>query len=1621
MSPVKRKSGFGEDTATPADSLKLRTQLNFIRSPIETVPADAPADVSLAPPVEAELSDIERLPDVPDTPPRHEVLSPDTPPKTEPSFTSRESPKVSSRPDIETSEDMLNKSKPSVLVPETPPSQTSFTSSDNLEKSDGGVIPETPEDSPVSSRSDIETSEDMLNKSKPSVLVPDTPPSQTSFTSSDNIEKSDGISVIPETPRESPVSSRPEIEAELSDIERLPDVPDTPTRHEVLSPDTPPKTEPSFTSRESPKVSSRPDIETSQDMLNKSKPSVLVPETPPSQTSFTSSDNLEKSDGGVIPETPEESPVSSKPEIGTSKDMLNKSKPSLHDEGSRMTLRPRDERKIKTFSDSWECGSITGISERDFVSPEVEISHHTSQPELKTDINSPLFKTPSAPQFGSTATSPRKTSLPSNDDVHMSDDENFVASVQESPKESSQLDMETPEDMLNKSETSLPDEESRMKLRSRSERKIKTFSDSWECGSNIGVSERESSQSLLNNDVNIPLSQTPITTQFESKAKPPSDPPSEPSNDSSDDEWIRHSRKKKVKRLKSESDSSQPDVDISIHALQPDSNTDVNSPVFHTYTTPQFGSKATPPGEPPSEPSNADSSPLFQTPTTPIFGSKAMPPSGPPSDPPSEPSDDDDPEWMSGSRKRKLSEVSDDSSDDEWISDSGKKKLKRPKSRRKVRRKIEFALPPSTDDDSSDTDDNESSARYNAGEYDELISVMTGCDPSIEFVEYNVKKQNFQYKVDSSLWEDLTTNCLSDTGRGFQLGSWFSRLLEPEITKYNPYCVWKIIRHQISKPNIGRSKPTNSTWFRATLECKFDDCGMVAKAKMFVLYQMKVTFTKPSIRHKAGQMRSRYITGDDRKKIMAEFKKGVTPSSLYKEILAGKPLKCLNAGNFSGIGASGLKVFDKMSSDARTSCRKDGNLTTNLQDLKDKWIENDTESEIIKGFIHDMETKNPLLIHYYSEKSIIIFNALSKKDCLFFYATGSVAHVPGSSERLLYYELTARNPREGTPSFPLFGMLSQSQTAVKIASGLSEFLDAYKKKYGHQVIVIQVNCDWSMAVITGVMMAFCRHQLIDYLNRAWRVIKGTASLKDLSDTVVHICKGHSMNSYKRKMVVCYKRNIVFGMYCFSLIINTDSWIECLQIINSFFVVLVSTYETRMCQRATNFLENKMKRLGSKSTYQEQEKEWTKLEENLRGTDDEEPAVNPALYDESDYVNQCPTSKFRTTCENMLANIRKKVEREESGLDVNSGIPNRRKSEQLLTYFIRYCAPILPLFTHILTGDIRRHNYAYLECTTPYSKINADTQFRNCKTSPADNTSFIEQRFTQLKKHRLKYKEKLRPDDFSRELRDDFNECQKAAVYLMWKSPHKYKRKTRTMKETYGKKGRQKGKFNYLGKFQQPPKGPLPGTSGTPKTPTAKTPKTQPKGKTPKNSVTPKKGATRKTSKPQKAENNPKTTQTFKQQRMDIGRHGNQQLVSELDKQFLVGIPNPNMTSCYFNALVQALSCSQHSWLLIHADQYIAANDREFSTRQLLAEVFHDVKVKGPQSVSEFTILSLLNEANLSTIPDQFNFNNQQCIDEAYTQIFAPILENAPYNIKIAVSRNDKPPNNGDVCLMVPGR
>ena len=416
-----------------------------------------------------------------------------------------------------------------------------------------------------------------------------------------------------------------------------------------------------------------------------------------------------------------------------------------------------------------------------------------------------------------------------------------------------------------------------------------------------------------------------------------------------------------------------------------------------------------------------------------------------------------------------------------------------------------------------------------------------------------------------NVWEQLVSQHLNANRSGFKHRTWQSPFIAI-LKKINPYCSVMFKRHRVMLPEFRKSR--TSIIFRAEGYCKHSTFTLKKiRVKLTEDLTVSLEFEGTTIQHKIGETQARPIQGIERQKFKVS---GLNPPlKEYCQRINYIPGEIFAAGKRGNAGTS-RDVWKQIRYEKKIQHRLDTIELDSLLKLKKKIsIDDNKQTEKVKGFIQHISVE-PDMLFLWTRASVKIFHDMSVQDTIFWHVTGHVFKSKLTSKKLFYYEITVRNPKTNSISLPLASMVSSAHTHTVILF-LTLFRNHEKQIYGIDKLSqpLQINSDRAMTFVLSALIVFNSENLLQFLERVWRIDKGNAKDNVLTLTKVHNCSFHLMRNARDIVKSSYTSQgpRSDALWMISLLMNATT----LQEMNTVFAIIVNI--TCSKQVTQNVLQN----------------------------------------------------------------------------------------------------------------------------------------------------------------------------------------------------------------------------------------------------------------------------------------------------------------------------------------------------------------------------------------------------------------------------------------------------------------
>ena len=345
------------------------------------------------------------------------------------------------------------------------------------------------------------------------------------------------------------------------------------------------------------------------------------------------------------------------------------------------------------------------------------------------------------------------------------------------------------------------------------------------------------------------------------------------------------------------------------------------------------------------------------------------------------------------------------------------------------------------------------------------------------------------------------------------------------LSKVNQFCSFAFKRHW-KKKIVSRKSSTYI--FKALAYCTFSSCNVSAmlSVKPCDVLNDGVTVhieSSGSVCHTIGEKHARQFSNCIRKDLYKHFQTThVAPSKEYLNRLLQVTDEQFTAGNRDGVGATS-SVLKKISSEARLVQQEDSDLITSLTILRKKLINDEVMAQAsnkkntpIQGFIQCIQA-HPFSVICFNDTSVRLYHEMAKYGPLFCDATGtivSVRNMDGVKMTVYYYAIVIKHPVDGKAPIPVAELITNDHTVLSLSYFMETFRRAEGLVFGFSSITnpLQFIIDRSMVLLLSILHVYNSESLQDYLERTFRIVTGSGTVKDFGKVSPHACTSHVMHS-----------------------------------------------------------------------------------------------------------------------------------------------------------------------------------------------------------------------------------------------------------------------------------------------------------------------------------------------------------------------------------------------------------------------------------------------------------------------------------------------------------------------------
>ena len=374
------------------------------------------------------------------------------------------------------------------------------------------------------------------------------------------------------------------------------------------------------------------------------------------------------------------------------------------------------------------------------------------------------------------------------------------------------------------------------------------------------------------------------------------------------------------------------------------------------------------------------------------------------------------------------------------------------------------------------------------------------------------------------------------------------------LKRQSPYCCWNVYENFVKKPG---SRKEGCVYFRARAKCSVKDCehnailtiGSQNSERLQILFNNDVL-------HKRGNLAANKICGKARDDLANYFVENntVPPSQKYRDDLNTLSETTFLAGDMSGVGTS-IGAYQKIASLARQAANSCEAVREQVLSLQESMRQMDEEESVKLGWTFRTEfgyIQKPIInpdnlqIILMDQIMTMLYHEHVCNDVLYIDATGSVTDQAKWLSRVLYYVAVVRHPYGRTPPLPVAEFITNKHDQFAIEEFLRMLHEKEYRKYKQTTNPRMVMTDFSWAIIQACLKVFCNETLTEYLNRAYRIVTGSADGEDFLKTRLHVCAAHMMklNKIHANAKHCKKfdakSQVHFAMRLFGRLMNCQS-------------------------------------------------------------------------------------------------------------------------------------------------------------------------------------------------------------------------------------------------------------------------------------------------------------------------------------------------------------------------------------------------------------------------------------------------------------------------------------------------
>ncbi|WAR21976.1 LOW QUALITY PROTEIN: hypothetical protein MAR_015950 [Mya arenaria] len=424
---------------------------------------------------------------------------------------------------------------------------------------------------------------------------------------------------------------------------------------------------------------------------------------------------------------------------------------------------------------------------------------------------------------------------------------------------------------------------------------------------------------------------------------------------------------------------------------------------------------------------------------------------------------------------------------------------------------------------------------------------------------------------------------------------------------------------------------------------------------MFSETLVHITYTG-SIKHDINEYHDRPLAGVNRNKVKSILKDRKMPLKYFMEQFDKTPSDKIIAGNFGVIGKTSKKL-QQIGVESRHNGRR--------RFIGKFYFTGKNMRKQDGGFIQKIVVFPFYYIIYFNESGLRLYNDRAKDSILYWDATGGLIRKTENNKRFLYYELAIASPVKGRMGIPITSMISERQSLPVVLDWLREFRYGEKALFGYSRLIQyprMIVSDQSMVFILAALTEFNSESIKTYLQRAFNIISGKATISDVNKTIIYYCK--------------------------RLLMKCGGLKELQELMFDSFIVLTSKFITERNKPFFDRLQNKL--------YMFEVKVSNETNFKVEQINKESKDVNANKFTKEEYQIMGTCSPFKNLIQRYQKITMKYIVQDGRESDLN-----KCNCEFFMDYLCKNALPIFPFWSTILLGDLGRFNKEYTSDKKPH--------------------------------------------------------------------------------------------------------------------------------------------------------------------------------------------------------------------------------------------------------------------------------------------------------------------------------